>query len=305
MANLKTCPNCKRMVDESIAFCPNCGTDLTAAPAPGPSQYQTPPQDYSQQQWQAPGAQPGPRDTSPEGMIREAVQMRGGTDEILNEIWAFIPLISVILIGAVSGILFITTSDVYLTYGITLGVSVIAVVLIVILIYKLFNRNNLHSRREAMFRAAVVDYIKRKAIEKGLSQAVASQVQTMESINYESRSYEPERSAVLWAVLPIIPVVGWIFLIIALYYLTHFPTGHDRRWHAFTQQTQYAGSQLGMNLMLPSWRMLPERSFIIYFILTIVTFGIFMIYWYYVLIKDMNDHYRAQWQFEDQFVREI
>ncbi|HUV25316.1 MAG TPA: hypothetical protein VMW26_07800 [Methanomassiliicoccales archaeon] len=304
MANLKTCPNCKRMVDESIAFCPNCGTDLTAAPAPGPSQYQAPPQDYSQQQWQAPGMQPGPRDTSPEGMIREAVQMRGGTDEIMNEIWAFIPLISVILIIAVAAALFFVTLDPFVYIGVFLGISIIATVLIVILIYKLFNRNNLHSRREAMFRAAVVDYIKRKAIEKGLSQAVASQVQTMESINYESRSYEPERSAVLWAILPIIPIVGLIFLIIDLYYLTSFPPSHDRRWHAFTQQAQYAGSQLGMNLMLPSWKTLPERSFIIYFLLTLVT-SVFMIYWAYVLIKDMNEHYRAQWQFEDQFVREI
>jgi len=304
MANLKTCPNCKRMVDENIAFCPNCGSDLSSVAAPGPSQYQAPPQDYSQQQWQTPGPQPGPRDTSPEGMIREAVQMRGGTDEIMNEIWAFIPLISVILIIAVAAALFFVTLDPFVYIGVFLGISIIATVLIVILIYKLFNRNNLHSRREAMFRAAVVDYIKRKAIEKGLSQAVASQVQTMESINYESRSYEPERSAVLWAILPIIPIVGLIFLIIDLYYLTSFPPSHDRRWHAFTQQAQYAGSQLGMNLMLPSWKTLPERSFIIYFLLTLVT-SVFMIYWAYVLIKDMNEHYRAQWQFEDQFVREI
>lgn len=304
MTNLKTCPNCKRMVEESATFCPNCGANLApSAGAGGPDQYQAPPPDSYQQQWQTPGG--GPRDTSPEGMIREAVQMRGNTDEILNEIWAFIPLISVILVIAVATALAFITMDVYLITGIVMGISIVAMVLIVILLYRLFNRNNLHMRREAMFRAAVVDYIRRKSTEKGVSQAVMSQIQTMESINYESRVYEPERSAALWAILPIIPIVGWIFMLIALYYLTSYPPGHDRRWHAFTQQAQYAGSQLGMSLILPSWRTLPERSFIVYFILTLVTIGFFMIYWYYVLIKDMNEHYKSQWQFEDQFLREL
>jgi len=304
MANLKTCPNCKKMVDENATFCPNCGASLAAVGPSHDDQYQAPSLDTSQQRWQAPGMQPGPRDTSPEGVVREAAQMRGSTDEVLSEMWALIPLISVILIIAVSGVLALTTTDMYLYTGVTLGISIVAQVLIVILIYKLFNRNNLHSRREAMFRAAVVDLMRRKAAEKG-SQSIDSQIQTMESINYESRIYEPERSAALWAILPLIPLVGWIFLLIALYYLTSYSPGHDRRWHAFTQQTQYAGSQMGMSLMLPSWRSLPERSFIIYFILTLVTLGFFMIYWYYVLIKDMNEHYKSQWQFEDQFLRAI
>jgi hypothetical protein len=248
--------------------------------------------------------QPG-TDASPEGMIRQAAQMRGSTDEVLSEVWAFIPLISVILIVAVTSVLAFTITDFYLYTGVTVGIGLVAQILIVILIYKLFNRNNMHNRRESMLRAATVDMFKRRAAEKGISQSIASQIQTMESINYESRAYEPERSAALWAILPILPLVGWIFMLIALYYLTSYPPGHDRRWHAFTQQAQYAGSQLGMNMVLPSWRSLPERSFIIYFILTIVTLGLFMIYWYYVIIKDMNEHYRSQWQFEDQLLREI
>jgi hypothetical protein len=304
MENLKTCPNCKRMVEGGATFCPNCGASFAPSTGAGsPDQYQAPPQASYQQQWQTPGG--GPRDASPEGMIREAVQMRGNTDEIINEIWAFIPLISVILVAAVAAGLAFITMDPYLIAGVVVVISIVAMVLIVILIYKLFNRNNLHIRREAMFRAAVVDYIRKRSTEKGVSEAVMSQIQTMESINYESRVYEPERSAALWAILPIIPIVGWIFMIIALYYLTSYPPGHDRRWHAFTQQAQYAGSQMGMSLILPSWRTLPDRSFFIYFILTIVTIGVFMIYWYYVLIKDMNEHYKSQWQFEDQFLREL
>jgi len=296
------------MVEENAQWCPNCGANLTTAGAgqpPGPDQQPQGP-GPQQQQWQAPGApQPGPRDTSPQGVIREAVQMRTQTDEVLSELWAFIPLISMVIIFAVSGIMALTITDYFLSLGITMAVSIVAMVLIIILLYKLFNRNNLHSKREAMMRIAIVDLLKRRAAEQGASQMIAAQVQTMESINYEALNYEPERSAAVWAILPIIPIVGWIFMLIGLYYLTSYPPAHDRRWHAFTQQVQSAGSQLGIPVMLPSWRTLPERSFIIYFILTIVTFGFFMIYWFYVLVKDMNEHYMAQWQFEDQLMREI
>jgi hypothetical protein len=60
-----------------------------------------------------------------------------------------------------------------------------------------------------------------------------------------------------------------------------------------------------MTVILPSWKTLPERSFFIYLILTLLTCGLFLIYWYYVLIKDLNDHFGAQWQFEDQIAAQM
>jgi len=303
MANTKVCPVCRRLVGEDAEWCPYCGARLAIDQGPVPSPAQAPPQ--YQQQWQQPmGQQAGPRDTSPKGRIIEAVRSRSQSDEVISEIWAFLPIISVIIVGIVAGVLIVTTDPVTMTLA-SVGASIIATALLVILLYRLFKRNNNHTRREAMLRVAMIDHIKARAVETGSSQKLSPQIQTMESINYESMVNEPERSAVLWDVLPIVPVVGWIFFLIALYYLTSYAPAHDRRWHAFTQQTQSAGSQLGMTMILPSWKTLPERSFIIYLILTIVTFGIFIIYWYYVLIKDMNEHYRTQWQFEDQLLGEL
>ncbi|MEI6797346.1 MAG: DUF4234 domain-containing protein, partial [Methanomassiliicoccales archaeon] len=66
-----------------------------------------------------------------------------------------------------------------------------------------------------------------------------------------------------------------------------------------------AGQQMGVNIMMPSWKTLPERSFVIYLVLTIVTLGLFMFYWVYVIIKDMNEHMKNQWAFEDQLLREM
>ncbi|MFP4545491.1 MAG: DUF4234 domain-containing protein [Methanomassiliicoccales archaeon] len=296
MADVKTCPNCKRLVDAGAQWCPNCGANL--APA-GPDQGPQAPQ----QQWQGQYPPQQPRDTSPEGRIREAVGWRSSTDEELSQIWAFLPVLAVVLnIAIVGGVsLLVGPGDLAVMTGVGIGVNIVVLVLFVLLLYKLFNRNNMHTRREGMLREAMIDYFKKKGAERGVSDQMSSQIQTMESIHYDSRSNESETSLV-WAILPIIPVVGWIFLLIDLYFLTKYPPEHDRRWHAFTQQVQSAGSHLGMTVVLPSWKTLPSRSFAIYLILTIVTFGIFIIYWYWVLIKDMNDHFRAQWQFEDQLL---
>lgn len=49
---------------------------------------------------------------------------------------------------------------------------------------------------------------------------------------------------------------------------------------------------------------LPDRSMILYVILTIFT-GIFALYWLYVLVKDPNDHFANQWRFEDSLVAAI
>ena len=41
---MKTCPNCQQVMDDNLAFCMNCGTQLPAGqPAPAPQPIQTPP----------------------------------------------------------------------------------------------------------------------------------------------------------------------------------------------------------------------------------------------------------------------
>lgn len=87
-----------------------------------------------------------------------------------------------------------------------------------------------------------------------------------------------------------------------LYFLTRYPYEHDSRWQSFTQQAQSAGSKLGMVVVSPLWNRLERRSFALYFILTLITFGLFGIYWLYALLKDPNEHFLNQRQFEDNFV---
>lgn len=218
---------------------------------------------------------------------------------------AFLPLIGFVIGSSISAVAAMGVTDMVMLVFISMATGIISMAFIIILLYMLFSRNNRHTRREAMLRRAIIDFLRSRAVEMGVINEISSEIQTMESIDYESRMREPERNAALWSLLPLVPVVGWIFFLIAMYYLSSYPAPHDRRWHAFTQQVQSAGSKLGMSMMLPSWKTIPERSFVIYLILTILTLGLFIFYWYYVLIKDINEHYMVQWQFEDQLLREI
>lgn len=42
-----------------------------------------------------------------------------------------------------------------------------------------------------------------------------------------------------------------------------------------------------------------DRSTVLYIVLTIITFGIFMLYWIYTVAKDPNEHFKEDWKIED------
>ena len=228
--------------------------------------------------------------------------MRQQTDEIIPIYWVLIPIVAIVLgmFVAAAGVAY---PDVMAWSWL---VSVVSFVLIAILYYKLLTRKNEHSRRESMLRAAIIqDFRDRAAQDPDLAQQIGSQIGTMESIHYEANARETEMNPIVWVILLIVPIVNFFAILYIYYVLTLYAPEHDRRWHAFTQQTQYAGNAMGMQMVLPSWRTLPDRSFILYLILTLITIGLFGIYWIYVLIEDMNEHMQVQWQFEDQLLREM
>jgi len=84
-----------------------------------------------------------------------------------------------------------------------------------------------------------------------------------------------------------------------LYFLMKTIYEHDVRWYSTTQQINWGFYKLGYNVGQPVWAPLPKRSFLLYFILTILTLGLFMYYWWYILIKDPNVHFKNQWYYED------
>jgi len=230
--------------------------------------------------------------------ILEAVRMRGETDRMVSPLWMLSPLLGIVVLIVMMVLGFLVSPEAMLLF--TFAGLIIYIVIVVYPLYLLIKRRSAHFRRDATLRSAIIEYLKARAASQNVG--ISSEVATMNVVHSESLGEEREKSAVMWTILSVIvPFVG----IYVLYFLTKDPPNHDHRQLSFMQQAQSAASKLGMTIVVPTWKSLPGRSFFLYFIITIITVGLFGIYWYYVLFKDFNEHFKAQWIFEDQLVSTI
>ena len=241
--------------------------------------------------------------------ITEAVRIRREKDDIMSALWILSPLLGgVAFLGIFIGSLALgsfSANNTALAGGAILGFVgglVIAIILSVLPWYRLIKRRSGHFRRDRILREGLINYIRGTAAERGMEANMTVELATMTSIHSEANGEEDEKSAVLWIVLSVI-TFGLLSLYV-WYFLTKDPHKHDVRQLAFMQQVQSSFSKLGKTVVFPFWKSLPDRSYFLYLILWIIT-GIFSLYWNYVLITDFNDHFRAQWQVEDQLLANL
>lgn len=180
--------------------------------------------------------------------------------------------------------------------------AIVAIILLVLPWYKLIKRRNGHFRRDRMLREGLINYVRGLSAERGLEAKMTTELATMMSVHSESNSDEDEKSPILWIILSIITF--GLLGIYVWYFLTKDPHNHDARQLAFMQQVQSSFSKLEKTVVFPFWKSLPGRSFFLYLVLTWIT-GLFSLYWNYVLITDLNDHFKAQWQVEDQLLANL
>jgi len=96
----------------------------------------------------------------------------------------------------------------------------------------------------------------------------------------------------------------------AMYYVYYFLMKdmfrHERREDWFFGELNRTFAAMGINITLPQrLSPIPDRSLIVYIILTIVTLGFFGVYWVYVLISDPNNHFRYQSMVEDTTLAQV
>ncbi len=116
----------------------------------------------------------------------------------------------------------------------------------------------------------------------------------------EVKAEETEKGAMLWAILS-------AFVFPALWYVWYFLTKdfykHERREDGFWEDMSRILDKSGIKFVVPRRvEPVPERNFVLYLILTIMTVGLFGIYWLYILLKDPNQHFMYHGQIEDQLL---
>jgi len=108
--------------------------------------------------------------------------------------------------------------------------------------------------------------------------------------------------AVLVMASVIVAVICAVLGLYSYYFLGKTMYEHDRRWAAFSYGAKRSLVQFGVPMEFTyAPEMLPERDFAIYLILSIFI-PFFSIYWWYTLVVDPNNHFKAHRNFEKWLV---
>jgi hypothetical protein len=107
-----------------------------------------------------------------------------------------------------------------------------------------------------------------------------------------------ERSGVLWAMLTLIPYLGWIFLIVALYHVSQASDSHEQTERLLLEDLDRVLGVRGSQRIPVRAGYFPSRNSAGFLIASLVTLGIFSIFWLYQVVSGPEAHFGYHSDFE-------
>lgn len=237
--------------------------------------------------------------------------------------WAIVPLLPII-VGIVATVLFFAllfnslasvppgsraSNSTFVALGGTFFGALIfyylayflVIILIAFMIFKMVKRRNLHFNRQILLQEDLVAIAREVAAKKGVDTSVLTN--NMERSAREARLEDAEKNATLYALIGFGAPFIWLYV---AYFLMKDFFRHERREDLFINDTLRTFNTLGMPINFPYRNPpIPDRSFALYFVLTLITGSIFGVYWVYVLVTDPNNHFRQQMMMEDTIMAQL
>ncbi len=240
--------------------------------------------------------------------IEEYVRRREYTDYIMPVWLPFLPLI-LMLVGGLWFAFFAWYSvQPYYTHYYTYNpfhpvvfetyffiLTLLGVAINVYVVYKWIWRRNEHFKRQKLLLNAIKDFLKERGFNVGKLEMICMDVEVEET----------ERNPILWALIQFIPYVGGILLIYVYHFLNRDFFMHEIREDAFLEGISRLLSDAGIDFNYIRFSYVRDRNTILYLILTLITFGFFVLYWVYTLTKDPNNHFMEHRKWEDQLLNAL
>ena len=235
--------------------------------------------------------------------------MRDEADPKMSNAWLIIYLIPIfaIIIGLVSllfSVMLLPTLGPEAALPALVGIflvpllALISFVVSIILTYKLVKRRNTHFKRQVFLFEDLISAVKSLATKKKVDVEVG--LSSCERTVRETKAEETEKSAALWAILSAVVFLATWYV---YYFLMKDFYKHERREDGFWEDIGKVLDKCDIKFSAPRrTEILPNRSFVLYLILNIITAGLFGIYWLYVLLKDPNEHFKYHIQIEDELL---
>lgn len=241
--------------------------------------------------------------------LRKDIRMRDEADPKMSNAWLIIYLIPIfaIIIGLVSllfSVMLLPTLGPEAALPALVGIflvpllALISFVVSIILTYKLVKRRNTHFKRQSFLFEDLINAVKSLATKKKVDVEVG--LSSCERTVRETKAEETEKSAALWAILSAVVFLATWYV---YYFLMKDFYKHERREDGFWEDIGKVLDKCDIKFSAPRrTEILPNRSFVLYLILNIITAGLFGIYWLYVLLKDPNEHFKYHVQIEDELL---
>lgn len=251
--------------------------------------------------------------------------MRSETDRLMSTAWVLVPIITIIIVIIGILVFVVVISSLFAFFGpqpprpdillpgffpfffpffvIFPVLGIASVIIYAYLTYTLIKRRNTHFTRQWRLTEDLLNLVKSVASRKGAN--VDTPVSSAERTFRDMRFEEGEKPAVLWTILIFVPLVNVIAGLYILYFLTRDFRRHENREDNLLEDLARAFGQLNITAMTRRQKPIPERNYVLYLVLTIITLGIFGIYWLYTLIQDPNNHFRSHIQVEDELLSKL
>jgi len=260
-------------------------------------------------------------------------------DKHMSAGWIVVPLLQILSIVIVVVIIIAVLISVILTassrasvvfdpttfVGILIGFRVATFILSIFfsfLLYRLVKRRNTHFIRQLFLFEDLERTAREAAVKKGVDVSIS--LNNLERLRRDAQVDERSRDPVLWSAILVFAAGTTIpsfitpsgltslalVALFAQYYVYYFLMKewfrHERREDIFIDELSRLLSTVGIGVTRPPrFALIPDRSFAVYLVLTIVTLGFFGIYWVYVLLSDPNNHFRYQAMVEDTIVAQV
>lgn len=244
--------------------------------------------------------------------VEDIVSRRATTDRRMGSTWMLVPLLPIILIIVLVAAFVQTITPIIPNLqglqekapsaslvGELFGLYAFAVLsfyaaffLYSLALYYLTDRRNNHFKRQQLLFKTLVKYIEASA------KSVRPRTSRLAELHEDSTLDEQDRPAGIWAILNLF-VTPIVSLVVA-FSLTQDLCRHDVQQINFQENLAAAFTDIGLTPPSPVSPKPLKRDTILFLLLTIITAGLFWIYWFYTLLKDYNEHFANQALFEDR-----
>jgi|GEM_PF-1815387 len=180
--------------------------------------------------------------------------------------------------------------------GTILVVGIAFIILEIYVMYRWLDARNKHFNRSREFFKAVSEYLGER-IPEDVREDYNEFKGSVDAYWGFKRS---EVGPVVWAILAGIFSLGtYMMFMLNIDYYTH---------RKFEEEVASKLSILleKMGLKKATWKELyTEREVLLYALITILTLGIFTIYWFYAVTKDQNEHFENHYRYEDEIIEAL